>query len=125
MCLPNHAKETDRGDPVRVPRSFLIHYLLSPCGDKFKNCFRLAALCSALIISTTAFGQSTAIIEGEITDQEGAVIPSAALLATNDQTGVRRETTSDEAGRYQMAALPIGTYHIEIKSTGFQSQIVK
>lgn len=77
-----------------------------------------------LTFLTPAHAQSTASIEGQVVDQLGAVIPNAQITIHNRATGADRTTSSDEAGRYQFAALPVGEYRIEVTSRGFQTQIV-
>ena len=69
--------------------------------------------------------QSTASIEGRVIDQQGAVIPGVRILARSAAIGVERTATSDNSGRYQFAALPIGDYTLEASATGFRSQIVE
>jgi hypothetical protein len=83
-------------------------------------CF-LSVLIS-LVFSTTASGQSTASIEGLVTDQNGAALAAVQITASNDAVGAERITTSDGDGRYQFAALPVGDYSFQIKSKGFKTQ---
>ena len=67
--------------------------------------------------------QVTASITGVISDPSGARVPSAAVAVKNVETGVIRTTISDDAGRYQMLALPVGEYEIRVSKAGFQEQI--
>src|SRR5215471_18992710 len=73
---------------------------------------------------STTFGQTNATLRGVITDQSGAVLPGVAISARNQGTGVERTTLSDETGNYQVAALPVGVYQIEVRLQGMKPQIV-
>src|ERR1700688_3182160 len=84
-------------------------------------------LCTVLFLLLTSVpnldAQVSASITGVITDASGARVPSAAIRAKNLETGAIRGTVSDEAGRYQVLALPVGEYEIRVSKTGFQEQI--
>ena len=60
-------------------------------------------------------------IQGVITDQNGAVIPGATVVATNRATGIKttRETTG--AGLYLLTPLPPGEYGVTVSASGFQT----
>ncbi len=74
-----------------------------------------------IFISTAAFTQqsATATIEGIVTDQAGAVIPTAKVIIKNTETGFSRETTTDASGLYRLPALPPGNYQLTTSATGF------
>ncbi len=57
---------------------------------------------------------------GRIHDATGAVIPSAAIKATNLQTGVVAVAQSNESGRYNMPYLIPGAYTVIVELTGFK-----
>ena len=76
-----------------------------------------------MLASVTAFGQSTATVQGSITDSKGAVVPSATVVVRNKATSIERTSQSDTDGNYQVAALPAGTYVIEVKANGFKTQL--
>jgi len=67
--------------------------------------------------------QVSASIAGVVTDRSGARVPAAAIIVKNLETGAIRSTVTDDAGRYQVLALPVGEYEIRISKTGFQEQI--
>lgn len=69
--------------------------------------------------------QSTASIEGQIIDQNGAILRAVEISAVNPQMGIVRVGATDDDGRYQIAALPVGLYRIEVKASGFQTQIIE
>ena len=67
---------------------------------------------------------TTATISGRITDQQGAVVPSANVQAINVDTDVVRTTQSNSAGEYVFPFLPPGPYRLVIRKAGFQ-EIIK
>src|SRR3569832_413653 len=77
-----------------------------------------------LAAAFTASAQSTASIEGQVVDQNGDVIAGVTITATNSAIAVERVTTSDESGRYQSAALPVGYYILTASFRGFKQTIV-
>src|SRR5437867_5551356 len=79
------------------------------------------ALCLLLALSGgVASAQSrSGTIFGIITDSTGGVLPGAAVVATEEDTNVSRETTSDGQGRFEFTLLPIGRYTIRISLQGF------
>src|SRR5262249_17833092 len=83
------------------------------------------AVAIIVLVSTCAYAQSTASIEGLIADQHGAVINRAEITASDSLIGVTRQTITDDSGRYQIAALPVGDYRVEIRAQGFQTRIVE
>jgi len=78
-----------------------------------------------LVLSTCVYAQSTASIEGLITDQNGALINGAEIVASDPAIGVSRVAITDESGRYQIPALPIGDYRVEVRANGFQTRILE
>jgi outer membrane receptor protein involved in Fe transport len=84
-----------------------------------RTAFLLMATVSVL------FGQTTnATLRGVITDQSGAVLPGVTITVKNLGTAVERTTLSDETGNYQVAALPVGSYQIDVRLQGMKPQIV-
>src|SRR5262245_15412048 len=78
-----------------------------------------------LVTFTPAQAQSTACIEGLVVDQGGAVIPGAEVTASSRAIGIQRVVLTDAVGRYQVAALPVGEYRLQVSAGGFQTQILK
>jgi hypothetical protein len=76
-----------------------------------------------LIASATALAQSTATLLGTVTDSKGGVVPSASVTVRNKATGTVRTTQTDTDGNYQVAALPVGTYSVEVKLQGFKTKM--
>jgi len=67
------------------------------------------------------FAQSTtAQITGRVSDQSGAVIPAVAITVANEETGMKRQTESNDLGNYSVPLLPPGTYRITAQKEGFK-----
>ncbi len=82
------------------------------------------AILLALGVSTAVLAQSTAALQGTVLDPQGAAVPKAKVTVRNIQTGVERTTETDDAGIFQVASLPVGTYRLEIRREGFQTLVV-
>jgi len=67
--------------------------------------------------------QVSATVSGIVTDQSGAAVPAANATARNVDTGLSRDTITDQAGRYQVFALPLGQYEVRVKKAGFAEAV--
>ena len=65
---------------------------------------------------------TAADLTGVVRDQTGAVLPGATVIATNTETNVARETTSQDDGRFTLPALPPGSYRVQVTMPGFVSE---
>lgn len=77
---------------------------------------------SLLLITSSAFAQYGSSLEGLVSDQSGATVANARVVATNQATGVSRETTTNAAGFYRISALPPGTYKVDAEAASFKKQ---
>jgi Carboxypeptidase regulatory-like domain len=75
------------------------------------------------LCSLAAHAQVSAGLSGRVTDQTGAVVSGATVTAENLDTGLSRTTITDQAGRYELVALPIGHYDVRAKKTGFAERV--
>ncbi len=81
--------------------------------------FTVFALCPGL-----AFGQATiqaGSISGTITDQSGAVVPSATVTITNADTGQKKSLTTTSSGSYNSGPLAPGNYKVRAEKSGFST----
>lgn len=62
---------------------------------------------------------SSGDLKGTVTDPTNAVVPGAAVTATNAETGVERRTTTDALGVYRFLVLPPATYELKVEAAGF------
>src|SRR6266567_6679960 len=75
-----------------------------------------------LLFVSLAFAQlDTGTISGTVADQTGAAVPGASVGIKNVATGIVRRLVTNEAGRYEAVALPIGTYEVTASLAGFLS----
>ena len=80
-----------------------------------------AVLVTALALSTTAIAQSfLGSIRGTVVDSSGGAVPKAAVLVTDEATGVPRSVDTDAEGRYEASNLKPGTYRVEVLTTNFK-----
>lgn len=86
--------------------------------------FPLMLVAGLLLVSSPVLAQSTATLQGTVTDAKGAVIPNATVTVKNKATSTERTAQTDTDGNYQVAALPVGTYSIEVKVEGFKTQVI-
>src|SRR5271166_1474952 len=88
-----------------------------------KSTVACVLLSAASLLLTTPFlyGQSgtTGSIFGTISDKSGAVVAQAEVTATNTETGLKRNTSTNSTGYYRMEFLPVGPYAVEITAPGF------
>src|SRR5262245_30577335 len=81
----------------------------------------LAALL-LLVAQFLVYAQSqlgTGALGGMVLDAGGAVIIGAKVTVTNDDTGLTRTITTNEAGQFTVPVLPVGVYTVRVTQTGF------
>lgn len=64
--------------------------------------------------------QTTGSIVGAVKDEQGAVVTTATVTATNTQTAFARSVAVNGQGEYRIDYLPVGTYNVEANAAGFQ-----
>src|SRR5437763_8779180 len=75
-----------------------------------------------LMLATCLVGQeTTASINGTITDASGAVVPKAKITVTNPSNGFTRDSVSGAAGDYSITFLAPGSYDMTVQATGFST----
>ncbi len=77
--------------------------------------------CFALLASGVTAQTTGGTISGTVADKTGAVIPGVTVTATNEATNVVNTVQTNASGAYSFLTLPVGTYDIEAKQTGFQN----
>jgi hypothetical protein len=79
-----------------------------------------------LLGASLSFAQTvTGNLDGHVTDPAGAAVVGAQVVAHSLETGVERTTETNEAGYFNMAFLPIGTYDVTVKLKGFSEMLAK
>ena len=80
----------------------------------------------AVLLAPLAYGQSVSgDLIGTVADQQGAVVPNAKVSATNVDTALTQVTTTNGAGSYRFANLPVGRYDITVVATNFKTASLK
>lgn len=83
----------------------------------------LALTAFVLMFSGRAIGQTTTgSIYGTVFDQQGNIIPTAAVTVTNTQTGEVHTARSNASGNYVFPALAPGDYSVLVQFRGFRSE---
>src|SRR3989442_14258695 len=74
--------------------------------------FGIVPLVLALLAAgpSRAMAQSTATLQGTITDTQSAVIPGVSIAVRNVARGIERSALTDSAGQYVTASLAPGHY---------------
>lgn len=80
-------------------------------------------LAALVVLAAVALSQTmgTGTIAGVVTDATGAVVPGAAITATNLSTGIERTASTNASGSYVIPALQIGVYRIRVTHHGFKT----
>ena len=82
--------------------------------------------CCLLLISllaTVASAQVSANLTGSVVDPSGSAVTDAVVTAQSLETGLTRDTTTNQYGRYQLLALPVGTYQVSVRKQGFSEEV--
>src|ERR1700760_2354228 len=84
-------------------------------------CFGLVVLfCGA---NATFAQEVTATISGTVTDPSGAAVAGATVTAKSVERGIEYAGTTNDAGIYRIAQLPVGSYDMRIEKTGFETAL--
>lgn len=82
------------------------------------------ALALTMVMSATAFAQTSASLSGEVQDAQGKVIPGAKITATEPSRSQSFDTVTSEEGTFTFPTLQPGTYTVTVEAQGFK-QLVK
>ncbi len=79
-------------------------------------------LLTAVVFSFSAMslGQ-TAELTGIVKDSAQAVVSNAAINLVNEDTGIKRNTTTNDLGYYSISFVTPGNYKLTVQATGFQT----
>ena len=84
--------------------------------------FFLMVVITCLAIPTAVVAQQSdnGSLAGTVTDQNKQVVPGASVTVTNLGTGAQRSVTTNEQGRWTVAALALGQYLVKAEAPNFQ-----
>jgi len=64
---------------------------------------------------------TTAVIDGDVVDPSGAVVPDCEVKLTSLETGFQLITRTNEQGHYTFPSIPVGTYNLQAEKAGFRT----
>jgi len=71
------------------------------------------------VVGAGAQELGTAVLNGDVSDPQGAVVSGAQVSARNAATGEERTTETSKAGLFVINGLQPGAYEIEVAASGF------
>src|SRR3954468_21711878 len=83
------------------------------------------ALLLVLFAAAAVFAQSTATVQGTITDSQNEILPGVSVTIRNTETGVERSVVTDAAGQYVAPSLAPGHYSLLVHLQGFGDQTLE
>src|ERR1700688_4076186 len=84
---------------------------------------RFVVLGILLIFARPVMGQAVnATLLGTVTDSSGAVVASAKVTITETNTGISRNSQTNDSGNYIFPDLPPGTYTVVAEQAGFKRE---
>jgi hypothetical protein len=87
--------------------------------------YSLIVLCLMFAGQLYAQSAASAAIVGVVTDSQGAVVPNAAVTATNIATGISYSTKTTSSGNFVIPNLPPATYDVKVEAASFVPHIAK
>ena len=93
-----------------------------------KNCLSTKLLLllgiTFILFPAMMLAQNTsATLNGVVSDSGGAVIPSAQIQVQNVNTNAKQSTETSSSGVYSVTQLPPGQYSVTVQKTGFQKSV--
>ena len=82
--------------------------------------FALVLACVSPVLAQSDRGG----IIGRVTDPTGAVVPSAKVTASNNETNEVREVTTSDEGNYTIPQLPAAVYKLKVEAAGFKTATI-
>jgi hypothetical protein len=86
--------------------------------------FVIAMLLALSSVSAVAQSSSSGTVSGEVTDQQGAVMPGVEVTLTEPSTNISLKTVTNDAGRYIIVNVSPGSYNVTFSKTGFSTRKV-
>jgi len=85
----------------------------------------LISVCLMFAAVTASAQETTGSLRGTVTDVNGAVVPGATVIVTNDATGASQTKQTSGDGIFEFTKLAPGTYTVTIEATGFKRSLNK
>ncbi|MDX1981530.1 MAG: TonB-dependent receptor, partial [Bryobacteraceae bacterium] len=92
--------------------------------------FMLSPFWRVLVVSILAASlapaqEITGSITGTVSDNTGAVVPEANIVAVNLDTAAEARATTDANGNFLLPVLRAGRYRVTVERTGFQRHLIE
>jgi len=87
-----------------------------------KKLICLWALCALFASAQTAI--TTALMDGTVTDPQGAVVVGADVVVVNLNTQANFKTNTDEHGHWQLPSMPQASYKVTVSLKGFRTSVI-
>ena len=71
-----------------------------------------------------AAAQTTAVLQGRIFDSSGSLLPGASVQVRDEASGFSELVLANAGGQYAVAAIPAGTYAVEVSAMGHRSEVI-
>lgn len=85
--------------------------------------FAPVAFVLACIVPASAQSGPAGGLSGVVSDPSGGVVIGAIVRVASEDTGLSRETSTDEQGGWEIRGLPVGKYRVEVDAAGFQKLV--
>src|SRR5439155_10268995 len=82
---------------------------------------RFTAIFVLLLAVNVAAQTTSGSMSGTVIDASGKVVPGADVTITNENTGEKRNTITNETGDFLFPGLTAGPYSIQVQLAGFKS----
>jgi len=79
---------------------------------------QLRTACAVLFFLSSALAQNSGDVRGRVHDKAGNPIVSAFVIAQDSHSAVIRAASTNEAGEFEIAALPVGEYSVQVSADG-------
>src|SRR5262245_39408793 len=79
------------------------------------------------LVTSTVPAQNTITgrLTGTVTDQQGALIGKAQIVAVHDETKAEFKTTANSEGGWSIPSVPNGVYTVTVTQQGFKATVVQ
>jgi hypothetical protein len=86
---------------------------------------RISSIVAALLFCVGAFSQvTTSVLDGTVSDPQGAIVPGAEVIVSNAATGQVLKAVADDRGHWTLPSLPAGSYRVSIALKGFRTTTI-
>ena len=83
------------------------------------------AVAFVVLSATLAHAQYRGSLQGTVTDSQGAVIPGATVTLTDKETNRTLTAETNDAGIYNIGALPPSRYTLSVEKAGFKKKLLQ